>query len=582
MVSAAEFIEAIQRRLRLYRPRPVPPGAFPPGWQAWFASMLERQGAVTGALSSAIVDALLQRPLARPPRRADELTRWQAFASLWRQQWHPPEREDRRVRWFAAAVSAIIHVLFAAMLLWLMYLQYIGNEALPEGEDVVQIEFIGTGTPEEAGAGPQAGPQPPAPQAGEAPSAGATTGAQPPSPAAASASVAPPSVATPTLDAPIPDVPQRDVPEPQLPPVQAEQRVTVSQSPPDTTAVFVLPPTTPIAQRAESPELAAPSASVAAREVPEPLQRLNPNAPRPQPSLSTADTPALVAPQAQVSQRDVPTPLARVAVPVLEATPQAAPVLQAGTAQTRTRDVPAPSSASPSPSQAAAATTASSTAATASPAASTAAASTAAASAAPTTGNPSPATAGARAPGAAATTSPTPGRTAGQGPKPAASVGGWPSPKRGDDWGDSTRNVPGGQRGDPAGLYNADGSVRLGEPPGSASPGFPPGTISEEIANLDRSGTWLKRRPTDYEPTAFDQYWRPHENLLEEWVRRGVKSVEVPIPGTSKKLVCAVSLLQLGGGCRVADPNLNDQPATARPPPDIPFKPELQEGNGSR
>jgi hypothetical protein len=42
-----------------------------------------------------------------------------------------------------------------------------------------------------------------------------------------------------------------------------------------------------------------------------------------------------------------------------------------------------------------------------------------------------------------------------------------------------------------------------------------------------------------------------------------------------------VSILQLGGGCYVTDPNLTDQEATARPPPDIPWKPELQEDQDS-
>ena len=36
-----------------------------------------------------------------------------------------------------------------------------------------------------------------------------------------------------------------------------------------------------------------------------------------------------------------------------------------------------------------------------------------------------------------------------------------------------------------------------------------------------------------------------------------------------------------GGGCFPVNPDVNEQPATARPPPDIPFKPELQEDNGS-
>jgi len=42
-----------------------------------------------------------------------------------------------------------------------------------------------------------------------------------------------------------------------------------------------------------------------------------------------------------------------------------------------------------------------------------------------------------------------------------------------------------------------------------------------------------------------------------------------------------VSLLQLGGGCSIVDPNLNEQPAEGRPPPDVPFKPELQQARAA-
>ena len=45
--------------------------------------------------------------------------------------------------------------------------------------------------------------------------------------------------------------------------------------------------------------------------------------------------------------------------------------------------------------------------------------------------------------------------------------------------------------------------------------------------------------------------------------------------------IAACSGWTMGGGCGIGDPNLNDQPAVARPPPDIPFKPGLQEDNGS-
>jgi hypothetical protein len=87
----------------------------------------------------------------------------------------------------------------------------------------------------------------------------------------------------------------------------------------------------------------------------------------------------------------------------------------------------------------------------------------------------------------------------------------------------------------------------------------------------------LQRPPYGYEPTRFDRYWIPGGTLLQEWVRRGIRNVSIPIPGTNKRLACVVSVLQLGGGCGLVDPNLNEQPAVARPPPDIPFRPELFE-----
>ena len=98
---------------------------------------------------------------------------------------------------------------------------------------------------------------------------------------------------------------------------------------------------------------------------------------------------------------------------------------------------------------------------------------------------------------------------------------------------------------------------------------------------IDHAGTWLKRPPNDYEPTRFDKVWVPNETLLERWVRENIREMDIPIPGTSKKLHCVVSLLQLGGGCGITDPDMQDQEATARPPPDVPFKPALQEDQGS-
>jgi hypothetical protein len=167
----------------------------------------------------------------------------------------------------------------------------------------------------------------------------------------------------------------------------------------------------------------------------------------------------------------------------------------------------------------------------------------------------------------------------GAGPVLKPAPGGWPGAAKSDDWGASTRNVAGtgsgrgkDGKGDGKGpgLFNADGSVRL------------PDEWSQQTGlDIDRAGTWLKRPGLEYRGTRFDRYWIPQGTLLEEWVRRGVKQIAIPIPGTRLRLECVVSLLQLGGGCFPVNPDANAQPATARPPPDIPFKPELQEDNGS-
>ena len=152
----------------------------------------------------------------------------------------------------------------------------------------------------------------------------------------------------------------------------------------------------------------------------------------------------------------------------------------------------------------------------------------------------------------------------------------------GGEWGNSDRNVAGsGPAGPAPGLFNSDGSVRLPGDGGRVGGGLPPGTLIEDFEKIDRMGTWLKRPPFDYTPTGFDQFWVPGRTLLEEWVSRGIKTVMVPIPGTSKRLQCTVSLLQAGGGCVITDPNMQDQEATARRPPDVPFKPDLQEDRGS-
>jgi hypothetical protein len=503
----------------------------------------------------ALVEVFAQREPARPPASAPELSRWQAFNTLWRQEWDPPAPDDRPVRWIAGTVSVGWHLLLAGLLVWLMYLQFTSPSHPPRQgeEEVVQIEFVGEGTLPEVGGGPAAEPAQER-EAQRVPGSGQASTTPAPSPPAPgeAAKIPDEGVAEVTpVEAPPPAPPETapsEVAEP-VPPV-AQQAVQVSEPVPEVSQEFVLPPPTPVPQRdvvpLAMPELTMPVPPVEVAEVPN-LQR---------PGVAVIPSQSIKPPvleQAvpEIVVREIAAPLPRLPTPTV-AQPVIATVERQPTAPAlHSRDIPSPPSDSlPSETALAAPATSSSSVSTQVP--------------------------------AAAATETKPGPVVDTaGPKPVSAPGGWATPTRGDDWGDSTRERPGAQRGQPPGLYDSDGSVRLAEPPGSATPGRPPGTPTDEILNQDRAGTWLKRPPTDYEPTAFDRYWRPNESLLEEWVRKSVTTIRIPIPGTNKHIVCQTVLLVVGGGCGISDPNLNNQPATARPSPDVPFKPELQEDNGS-
>lgn len=558
MFTAADLVQALQRRLQLRAPHlRRPPGEFPPGWKQWFEAMPVRAGAITGATAQALIDVFLQRPLTNRPLRSGELTRWQAFNTLWRQDWHAPEPEDRKLRWFAATITAAWHVVFGFLLFWFWYAQmaYVEEAIKRRGEQVVQIEFIGRGTPEEVGGG-QTQEQLEEAEAVEQVATAQPAEAPPPEQPA-------PGIEVPVVDAPVPEIEQRDVPEPQVPPAPpTQQEVAVSAPTPEASDFVLTAPTPRIAEpQLRVPDISAPAAPLQAVEVPEPVQPIRREiAPRP------VAAPQIQARIPEVVQREVAAPVARPDVPKVAAPAIAQPVLRAPEATVRARDIPAPAARAPAP------------AATAQASATKPATS----AAAPATSRATPATSGPPSSSTATATQPsgaTPAPVAGQGPKPIAAPGSFATPAKADDWGASTRDVPGGQRGEPRGLYNAEGGPRLAEQP--VNTGQPPGTIDDRIVDLDRSGTWLKRKPTDYEPTTFDKYWVPNESLLAEWVRKGIKKMAIPIPGTSKKINCVVSMLALGGACSISDPNLNDQPAVARPPPDVPFKPHLQEDNGS-
>lgn len=544
MFSSADLIEALRRRTRRSLRPERSAGEFPPGWRAWFAAMPARAGAVTGAAAESILAIFLAREPSPPPAAVVALNRWQAFATLWRQDWHPASEDERSVRILATVLSLILHVFFVIVLVWLMYARFMGvapEEEARRGEDVIQVEFIGEGTPEEQGGGP---PQ------GETATPDAASTAAPPAPQPPEAAQQPPSPSVPE-----PAIASEPQPQPQPPAPPVAQPLQVTETPaPDT--VFVLPPTKPVdieAPRVEVPEVEARTRDITVVEVPE----VRPELRLPQREVAAPD---LQQPPTELRTREIPAPVPELRTPSVAPPQIAAPDLTPQPPQAATREIPMPSTAPPAPSQptTGTGTTGSTTAGT---------------SRAPE--SPAP---GGQTSASGGTRPASPG--AGSGPAATPSPGALPSPRRSDDWGDSTRNRPGGQAGTP-GLYNPDGTPRLAGNDGRVGGGLPPGTITEDYEKIDRMGTWLKRPPSDYEPTTFDRFWIPHENLLQEWVRRSIKEVLIPIPGTSKKIKCAVALLALGGACDITDPNLMDTEADGRKPPDVPFKPELQQDQDS-
>lgn len=73
--------------------------------------------------------------------------------------------------------------------------------------------------------------------------------------------------------------------------------------------------------------------------------------------------------------------------------------------------------------------------------------------------------------------------------------------------------------------------------------------------DLELAGTFLKRPPAiDFNPTQFEQAWKPDKDILNELLDKAVekttKEIKIPVPGNpTVKLVCKVSMLALGGGC---------------------------------
>ncbi len=497
--------------------------------------MRARSGAVTGATADAVVAILVgraPRPRPVPPIPRNRLA---ALASLAYPLWQPDPPDERGIRIVSLSATLLIQIVLILLLFFFMQARFFETtEPAQRGDEVViQATFIGDGTPDAAGGGaPQEVIETSAPVAASAPSA---------------ATPVEPAPQTPVATSPVSEMVTTAAENPEAS-VAAQPLVVTQTRRPDT--AFRLPPPRPAA--------VAPTVAVREREIPSPslqaveiIERRPEVAPSPLPSPTPADVQIDVRERAIVMDRVEEVARRPVEVPVLEA-----PAVQSSVPDVAitAREIPLRTP----------------------PAAATAAA-------APSPADPAPRAAPSTAPAAVADDSRgTQPRVpaAGQGTQSAAPPGGSPSPRAGDDWGDAAQARDGGQPGSPSGLLDADGRPRLAGG-GRVGGGLPPGTVTEDFEKIDRMGTWLKRPPTDYQPTSLERFWVPSETLLQEWVRRSVQTVLIPIPGTSKTIQCNVALLAFGGGCGITDPYMQDVESDGRPPPDVPWKPELQEDQES-
>lgn len=577
MTQAADIVQALVERATRRPPLERSTG-MPYGWALWLRA-LPPAPARPQAEAGEVV-ALLAQQASAPAPRGEELGTWPAFFSLFRAGWLPASRDERPLRWASQVGSLVLHLVFLAFLAWVAWMQSLHLPVPPEedGEgERIAIGFVGAGdpgTPQDDAhgePGDAAGGPPPSAAVAAEPDAMAADAAEasPRPPRVVPGEIAPSQLPPPPA---LSHVAVREIPEPAEPQPPAEQPVQVTEVE-RPTVEFVLPPTTPRTIDVPLPaERQVREREVAVVEAPQVRM--------PQPRPVDIPVRQLRDVEMEVRARAIDDPLPRVQVqPVAVRSPQTEVTLP-GTpdASVRQREVPMPVESAP--------------AAGAPPAADEATGASLAAAAGVTGAAASdvgqdrvPGQAAMQAPGAAAATTSIPSPGSGQ-----------RSPLAGDDWGQARDGAP--RPGGASGLFDGQGRVRLagegsgaerGAGDGSGPPGAgvagrgAPGGDSDAWSRerFEKSGTWLKRPPYDYEPTSFDRYWVPNDSLLAEWVRKGMKTVAIPIPGTGKKINCVISLLQVGGGCGIVDPDLDLQPAEGRPPPDIPFKPELQEDNGS-
>lgn len=489
--------------------------------------------------AAAMVALMAARPRPQPSAIPPVLGYWQRWRGLLDTGWDARNRTPRPLHWMALAFSTLFNLALWSTLFVVLYWRFPPPEPVAQ-EEGFRIRITGFGIPGEPGGGAEAADGRPSPRTDAARAAPRratrpATGRLAASTASASAEPPPDAAVTP------PALAQQPIPEPTPLPL-TPQPLQVGKPLPEQVEAFALPPTQALALPDAHTQATAPPA------LPE-------EAPLPG---ALAEAPALRVPEPrthmpravqlgveQVIEIPPAQPVAALALPAPRQAAPAVPVAGNEAASSPTTDV---------------AENASRTADTASSVPSPA---------------PTPAdTAGlADARGEAAQPGqahPAPGTGPASRPTPSQ---GWPSPARDDDWGLGRDSRAGeaqgregaGQSGQGSGLFDAQGRPRLADD-----------RFAARFPDPYKEGSWLRRPRTDARGTMFDGLWRPPETLLQEWVRRGIRTFDIPLPGGRMKIRCTVSVLQAGGGCFPVpgENGVHDQPARARPAPEVPFKPE--------
>ena len=98
-----------------------------------------------------VIAVLLPRPLPGPPGQSPQLSPWQALRRLFWQDWDAAPRDQRWMRWVSALASALLHLLFFMLLLWVAVIRTTAPEAEGAEGERLQVEFVGRATQEGGG-----------------------------------------------------------------------------------------------------------------------------------------------------------------------------------------------------------------------------------------------------------------------------------------------------------------------------------------------------------------------------------------------------------------------------------------------